>query len=282
MLEIIFLIIISLIWLAFASIQDIKKNEIANWISFSLIIFTLCFRFFYSLFMQNNFSFFYQGLIGLGIFFLIGNIFYYGRLFAGGDGKLMIAMGTLLPFSDNLIKNINLYLNFIILFLFIGSIYGLIFSLSIGVKNSKKVKKEFLKQIKKNKKMINFFLINSIIFLIIGIYYSFFIYLGILIFVINYLFIYIKAIDKKCMIKNIKTKDLVEGDLLYKKVRIKENDFIKPHWEGLTKKQIKQLKKYKKEVKIKTGIAFVPVFLISFIIYVIFWFLKINIINLFY
>ena len=69
--ELIFLLILALIWIIFASIQDLKKREVANWISFSLIIFALGFRFFYS-FYSEDFNFFYQGLIGLGIFFIIG------------------------------------------------------------------------------------------------------------------------------------------------------------------------------------------------------------------
>lgn len=282
MLEIIFLIFIGLIWLIFASIQDIKKNEIANWITFSLIIFVLGFRFFFSLFNQNNFSFFYQGLIGLCVFFLIGNIFYYGRLFAGGDAKLMIAMGTLIPFSNNFFTNLESYSTFIILFLFSGALYGLVFSTYIGIRNFKKIKKEFPKQIQKNKKQINLILIISILFLLGGIYIHLLFYIGVLIFIMIYLFVYAKVIDKYCMIKKINTKKLVEGDWLYEKVKINKNKIIKPHWEGLNSKQIKQIQKIKKQVKIRTGIFFVPVFLISFIFYIILWIFKINLINIIY
>ena len=49
----------------------------------------------------DSFNFFYQGLIGLGIFFVLGNAFYYGRFFAGGDAKLMISLGAILPLSTS-------------------------------------------------------------------------------------------------------------------------------------------------------------------------------------
>ena len=101
MFEIIFLIALAIVWMSFGSIQDLKQREISNWLNFSLIIFALAFRFFYSLFNSENFLFFYQGLIGLGIFFVIGNLFYYSRLFAGGDAKLMISLGTILGFSNS-------------------------------------------------------------------------------------------------------------------------------------------------------------------------------------
>jgi Flp pilus assembly protein protease CpaA len=76
MIEVIFLLSLAFIWIVFAVIQDLKSKEIANWLNFSLIIFALGFRFFYPFFNGNNtlqgFSFFYQGLLGLGIFFISG------------------------------------------------------------------------------------------------------------------------------------------------------------------------------------------------------------------
>lgn len=282
MLEIIFLITIGLIWILFASIHDIKKNEIANWLSFSLIIFVMSFRFFFSFFLQDNFNFFYQGLIGLGIFFIIGNLLYYLRLFAGGDGKLMISMGTLLPFSQNTNINLELYLIFIIILLFIGAIYGLLFSIILGIKNFKILKKEFPKQIKKNKKYINYLMIFIILLLISSIYIKIFFYIGLFLFILIYLFIYTKIIDEKCMIKKQKTENLVEGDWLYEEVKINKNKTIKPNWQGLTTKQIKQIQKTKKQVKIRNGIPFIPVFFISFIIYIILWLLNINLLKIIY
>ncbi|MBI2056754.1 hypothetical protein HYT91_00690 [Candidatus Pacearchaeota archaeon] len=50
MFHIIFLVALALVWMIFAVVQDLKKREIANWVNFSLIIFALGFRFFYSLF----------------------------------------------------------------------------------------------------------------------------------------------------------------------------------------------------------------------------------------
>jgi len=108
MLETIFLISLGLIWIIFAVVQDLKKREIANWLNFSLVIFALGFRLFYSLFGEFGYEFFYQGLIGFGVFFLLGNLLYYGKVFAGGDAKLMISLGAIIPFSKSLFTNIIL------------------------------------------------------------------------------------------------------------------------------------------------------------------------------
>ena len=40
-----FLILLGLVWIIFAVVQDLRKREIANWLNFSLVIFALVFRF---------------------------------------------------------------------------------------------------------------------------------------------------------------------------------------------------------------------------------------------
>ena len=65
-----FIFILALVWLIVASIQDIKKREIPNWLSFSLIVFALAFRALYSV-INLDVRFFMYGLLGLGIFFLL-------------------------------------------------------------------------------------------------------------------------------------------------------------------------------------------------------------------
>ncbi len=266
MLEIVFLIVLGLIWIIFASIQDIKQREVANWLNFSLIIFALGFRFFYSLFSNQGFMFFYQGLIGLGIFFILGNIFYYGRMFAGGDAKLLIALGTILPLSKSFIINLKYFLFFIFLFLIIGAVYGVFWSFILVFKNLKAFAKEFPKQFIKERKKILLSLILAIMLIAFGFFYSVYFYLSVLFFIFPWLWIYAKTIDEVCMIKKIKTKDLTEGDWLYRDIKIGKKT-IKATWDGLSKKEINELRKKFDFIKIRQGIQFVPVFLISFLIF---------------
>lgn len=54
----VFLIVLCLIWIAFAVIQDLRKREIANWLNFSLIIFAIAFRFFSLYFLKRDLVFF--------------------------------------------------------------------------------------------------------------------------------------------------------------------------------------------------------------------------------
>jgi len=272
-MEVIFLIILGFIWITFASIQDLKKREVADWLNFSLIIFALGFRFFYSLFFLDfQFNFFYQGLIGFGVFLVIGNLFYYARVFAGGDAKLMIALGAVLPFSNNIFMNFKIFIWFLFLFLFVGTFYSLIISLVYCGKNFRKFKKEFLKQFKKKRKIFYLFMFLGSIVIFFGIFENILFFFGLILFSLPYFFIYAKTIDEVCMIKEIETNKLSEGDWLYNNLKIK-NKLLKPNWEGLSKKEIREIKKKYKKVRIRQGIPFVPVFWFSFIILALVYFL---------
>jgi len=267
MFHIIFLIVLAIIWIIFAVIQDLKTKEISNWLNFSLIVFALVFRFFYGLFFDINFGFFYQGLIGFAIFFILGNLFYYGHIFAGGDAKLMIALGAILPFSKSFLINVKIFTLFFILFLISGMVYGLIFSLVLMFRNWKSFKKEFFAQFKKMKKKIFVVFLIGLIFMVFGFFENLMFFLGFFVFILPYVFIFAKSIDETCMVKKVKTKFLREGDWLYKEVSI-GNKIIKAKWDGLSKEDIRLLQK-KKQVIIRQGLAFAPVFLISFVFLVI-------------
>jgi len=267
--EIIFLIVLALVWIAFATFQDLRTREVANWLNFSLIIIALGFRLFYSLFSES-FGFFYQGLIGLGIFFILGNLLYYGRFFAGGDAKLMIALGAILPFSESFSVNLKIFACFFFIFLFVGAIYGIAMSIYFSLRNFKKFKKEFGFQLRKNKKLTYPVLFLGLVLMIFGFSESIFFVLGILVFILPYLYIYAKAVDESCMVKKIKTSQLTEGDWLYKNMKIGKKT-IKASWDGLKKREIKQLRKKYKIILIRYGIPFSSVFLISFLILIYIW-----------
>ncbi len=265
-----FLFGIGLLWIGFASIQDLRKREVANWISFSLIIFALGFRLFYGIFSGAGFDIFYQGLFGLGIFFLIGNILYYGRMFAGGDAKLMIALGAVLPLSTNLISNLKAFFGFLLVFLFAGAIYGLIATVRISLTNFKIFKKDFIARLRKNKIKIWLVMAAGLLFMLAGFLESVFFSLGVLVFAFPYLYIYARSVDEKCMVKLVNVKDLTEGDWLAEKLKI-DKKTITPNWEGLSRSEINIIRKKYKKIKIKHGIPFVPVFFIAFLAFIYLW-----------
>lgn len=266
-----------LIWIIFAVVQDLRTREIANWLNYSLIIFALSFRFFYSLFELNSFDFFYQGIFGFILFFILGNILYYGKFFAGGDANLFMALGTILPLHLDFFSNLSVFLIFIFIFLSVGSVYSLLASFYFGIKNFKILKKEYGKQKNKNSKLILVCLISSLIFFISSFFIFNLFYLALFLFISPYFYLYIKSVDESSMVRKVKTLKLTPGDWLYRDVKI-GNKIIKSTWDGLTLEEINFLKKNKNWVLVKYGIPFAPVFLISFILFILNLFFNIIII----
>lgn len=269
--ENIFLIVLALVWLIFASIHDLRKREVANWLNFSLIAFALGFRGFYSIF-SGNYLFLVYGLIGFGIFFILANLFYYSRLFAGGDAKLLMGLGVILPFS-NFYGNLKIFALFILLLLFIGSIYGLVWSLVLVFNKRKEFSKEFKKQFSLLRKLFFVAVCLAFIFclvvLILGEWFLLLLPLVVLLFPI--LLSYAKAVEEVAFVKSVRTSELTEGDWLYENLLINGKK-IKASWEGLTRRDLDFLKKnYKGRVAIKQGIPFVPSFLLAFILLLFLW-----------
>lgn len=255
------------IWLVFASIQDIKKTEVANWISYSLISFAFAYRAFYSVFSEKIEIILY-GAAGFAIFFVLAHLFYYTRTFAGADAKLLMGIGVILPF-ENLEGLLVLSLEFIFLLFFLGTIYSIAYSLFLAFRNKEKFMKEFKKDIYAYK---NWIFLTGLMAVFIFILFMSWIggALAIGVFLASMLFIYLKSFEKSCLIVERKSSELMEGDWLEKEIRAGSR-IINKSVHGLSKEEIKLLKKYGKKVIIKQGIPFVPAFLLAFSFMVFFW-----------
>lgn len=262
------LLIIIIIWTTFACVVDIKKREVPNWISYSLLSIVMISKILLSIY-SSNFTLLLLSLIGFFVFLLLGLAFYYGGVFGGGDVKLLMALGPFTCPGPSFAVN-KFHVPFLLSFLFnlflIGSLYGIIFSLGLALKN----KRKFLVFYKKEKKTkIFYFLVALLIFIValISKFYSF-IFFALFLILLPYLFSFIKAAEK-LMIKEKSWKELSEGDWLVEKVKIK-NKIIKPSVHGLKKEEIELIKKAKKKVLIKDGIPFVPVILVALLLSVFF------------
>ena len=185
-------------------------------------------------------------------------------MFAGGDAKLMIALGAILPMSANFMDNLRIFTAFLIAFFFIGGFYGLMTGIFFSIRNFRKFREEFSKQFRNGKKMILVTLSAGLILTALGFLNKIFFAPGIITFITPYLYIYVKSLEESCMIRKTKTAKLTEGDWLYEDVKIKGKT-IKADWKGLSKENVKFLMENKKDVIIREGIPFTPVFLISFL-----------------
>lgn len=263
--ENIFLIILGIIWIIGAVFQDLRRREVDNIWNFSLIAFALSYRAFVSVF-NWNYWFFLNGVIGLVIFLALGNLFYYSRLFAGGDAKLLIALGTILPLSYSWIVNLKIFGLFILGFLTGGSVYVLIWSFFLVSLNFKNFRHEFFKYLKSDK---NIYLITFFVFLI-WILISYFInlelfFIGLIFLLFPFLFFYAKAVEESCMVKAVWPNKITVGDWLHEDVYVGGKK-IKANWEGVSEEELRLIKnKYRRKISVKYGIPFTPSFLIGFL-----------------
>jgi Flp pilus assembly protein protease CpaA len=263
--ENLFLIVLGLVWIVGAILQDFKRREVDNLWNFSLIAIALSYRGFVSIF-QGNYGFILNGLMGLGIFFILGNLFYYSRLFAGGDAKLLFALGAVLPLSYELIVNLKIFGLFIFLFFALGAVYSLIYSFVLVLRNWKEFTQEILIQWIMYKKMFwigfVFVLIWTVLVFIIS--QVGLVLIGLVILLFPLLFIYAKAVEESCFKKSVDPKKITEGEWLYADIKVKGKK-IMANWDGISKKNLDLVRKYKKKILIKIGVPFTPSFLLGFI-----------------
>lgn len=274
----IFLFSIATAWLIFATIADIKKREVPNWLSFSLITIALAIRALTAL-ITNKISYFSYGIIAFVLFFLLTNILYYIKFFGGGDAKLLTALATVFATSPSFIKSIQtqeliqepFLLNYLINIFAIGSFYSLAFIIFFAIKNKKEFSKEFKKINKKNKLIKICFAIFAAICFVLALLIDSVLFapLFILVLIIPYIFAIAKAAENSSMIKQVSPKELTEGDWLVNEVKVGKK-IIKPSVHGLDSEEIALLKKHNKKVLIKYGIPFVPVFFIALIFTILF------------
>lgn len=281
MQEYYFLFGLAFVWIVFAAIQDLKKQEVPNWITYSLIIFSLAYRVFYSIF-SGSFYFLFYGFIGFIVFVALAYLFYYGKVFAGGDAKLLMGLGCVIPFNSYLELFFN-SLFFIFLLFFFGAIYSLSYSVVLVSKNFEDFKKEFGKRFKKRSAFFAgvVILCASFILVRVGLTGSTFVSLGfiltnviyamLLVLVLSIIYIYLRALEKACMIKLVEPARLTEGDWLEKDVKIGDK-WIRKSVHGLSFEEINAIRKARKKVWVKYGVPFVPAFLFAFL-FMLFFFL---------
>ena len=256
-----------LFWLFFigifvASLQDLKRREVDDWLNLFLLFSGIAFIVYEAISLRDS-----SVVLQLGFFlflmFLVMNAFYYGRVFAGGDAKLLFAMTPLFIAGAFLstLSNLGIFLLFL---MFSGAVYGLVYSFVLYFLNFKKVnqciKKEF------NYVWLRYVFLLGVVFFVLSYFNFFFLFLAIISFILPLLYSFSKSLEGVIMIKNISGKKLREGDWLAEDIKVGKK-LLKANWEGLSLKDIEILKK-KKSVKIKEGLPFVPAFFIAFLAYI--------------
>jgi Flp pilus assembly protein protease CpaA len=259
-----FLFVLGGVWLLFAVIQDLRTREIANWLTFSLIVFGLGYRALFSL-SSGSSSFFVQGLVGTILFMCFAYLLYYGRAFAGGDAKLLVGFGALLPF-EQLNDYVILGGGFLMALFLLGALYSLVYSFFIMMRSKADFSQAFLLRVKTYRWF--FFLgmgVSCAVFFFLYSISGWFALVpsGILL-LLPFLYTYLRTLEQTCMIRKILPANLKEGDWLLRDVSVGKR-VIKKTVHGLSLDEIRLLRKSRRSVYIKEGIPFSPAFLLAYL-----------------
>jgi len=276
-------VLVSLAGLLAGSYTDLRTREVPDWINYGLIFAGIGIALMRSV-ISWNIMFLVYSLIGLGVFYLVGAAMYYTGQWGGGDSKMMMGLGALIGINwTDFHSGLPFLISFFIYTIFIGAVYGLVWSLALAYKRRKEFKKTFSEKLKTMQKIkigLIVMVVGSIIatFFIPTLYRMILLLTAFMLGLTFYMFIFIKSVEKSCMLKQIATKDLTEGDWIAEEVKIKGKLITGPKDLGIQKHQIAILQKSNiKKVLVKEGIPFVPSFLGAFIVTMIygsslFWF----------
>ncbi len=264
-----FLFGIGIAWVVFATMQDLKTREVANWLTFSLIFITLAYRGFIS-FFSGAWGMFLWGLIGCAVFVACAYIFYYGRIFAGGDAKLLMGLGIALPYQSG--SELFLWGGiFLFALFFLGAIYTLVYSIWLVISHWQAFKRKFKIELWNQKWLIAFAGIMALVLLVtLGKAFAAAFIGVVLILIIPFIYIYLQSVEQACMIFLTKPEKLREGDWILRSIKVAGRT-INASVHGLSLEDIALLRKKRKSVFIKQGVPFVPAFLLAYGLMVFFF-----------
>ncbi len=254
-----FLFSLFLVGLIIATLQDIKRREIDDWLNLFLFFSGTAFLIF-----SLNGSYLLSYAFFVFVLFLVCTLLYFARFFAGGDTKLLFAMAPVF-FSLSFLDSFKNFFIFFFCLLVMGAIYGIFYILFLCIKNHKKVFNEVRLNLKRSKFLRFLGLILAILLVAGFIDNLFFVFFSLgLLFI--FLFLLGKALEKVSFIVKKSPFKLAEGDWLLKNINVGKK-IIRSSWDGLTKEDILLLKKYRKAVYVREGIPYAPVFLLAFVVY---------------
>ena len=273
------LVFAALAILLIGTFTDFKVREVPDWVNYSGIFIGIGLRLIYST-ATFDWSFVLAGLMGFGVFYVFALVMFYLGQWGGGDSKMLMALGALIglefrPDAPLVAFTMNM--------LIIGAVYGLLWSFYLAATHRHKFVARAVKVIRSRKykrsKIVT--LVSVFIMAIAALFIpDFFLKIGVLILalaflVMFYMWFFVKTIEDCCMIKSVPVEQLTEGDWIVKNIVIDKKRICGPKDLGISKSQIKTLLRLKRKGKIrkiliKEGMPFVPSFLISYVVTLIF------------
>ncbi|MBU2638109.1 MAG: A24 family peptidase [Nanoarchaeota archaeon] len=267
---------VALVVLLIATYTDFKTGEVPDWLSFSFIISALGVRLIHSL-VYSDWLYFLYGLIGFGVMYGFGLLIYYSRQWGGGDAKILMGLGAAFATAPFAYSGNFPYLLAIVANIFIaGGVYGLLWGFYVFFSRFSKTTKAVQDNLLRNKKQYMLMLAVSIAVLVSSFFFKgssriILMFIPILFIAYMMLYLFIKSTESAGMYEKVSVSKLTEGDWIANDVRVKGKLICSKKDPGITKEQIKALKKAKiKSVVIKKGIKFLLALLVGTAVTLIF------------
>jgi Flp pilus assembly protein protease CpaA len=254
------IIVFAFIGSALAGLWDLKTTEVPDEIPAVMISVGLFYYFIQTLvtgdpsFLVNSF------VLGTAVL-AAGLVLYKLGKWGGADAWILASIAYLLPIYEGSV----FMLPYISNLLFVSSAYMIVYALILGIKNTF-VFPLLLKDLKGN------------ITLVFAVPLAFVLFSAVLamgnIAAINYLLLGAFAAVVMLLVVFWRYALIIEDKLFRKKIpvnQLKEGDVLESMiWRGLTMEEVSEMKKQKKEVVIKEGVRFVPVFPITLALTIIY------------
>lgn len=261
--------------LLLASVTDLKTREVPDMLNYGLVFFGIFINTLLSA-LFGDYRFLLNSALGLGVGFGIGWVMFYAGQWGGGDSKMLMGLGATigmpLHWGDSFL--LALLLNI----LFAGAAYGLLWSIFLVFRNRRRFSSAFARLTSGKMHHTARFIILALIalalvLLIIPIHNVwlkwYLLWLLVIVPLMYYVWLLVKAIEKSCMMVSLPVRKLTEGDWIAKDVVIRGTRVCGPKDLGISKRQIALLRGYErrglvKKILVKQGIPFIPSFLLAF------------------
>jgi hypothetical protein len=284
------LIIVGCIGILIGTITDIKKREVADWVNFSMLAAGIGLRLLESVVLGEWISLFW-GAIGFIIAFGIANAMYYTGQWGGGDAKMIMALGVLfatyqLPinYANNVPAILNVhtplvfFITFFVFSMIMGAVLGIFYTIYKAIQHKKLFVAKWQEITKTN--LFSYTRYATLILVVLLILLALFgptafqisaLLLAAMLIAGFYMMVFVRTVERSCMIEQVMPTDLVEGDWINEDVTIDGKRITGPKDLGIREEQIKTLKEAYKDKKIttvavKVGMPLVPAFLLGLVV----------------
>mgnify|MGYP001605685926 CR=1 FL=1 len=254
---------IIVIVLVIASYSDLRTKEVPDWLSYGFIAAAFGLRGIYS--FQEGWQILVSGIAGFIAFYLLALLFYYTHQWGGGDSKLLMGMGAALGISYPFTEASFTSLWFLLLLLFSGALYGMVWLGVLAFKRRNCLFPELRSLLGDHKRLHIGIGFSSVLFIGAGFLVHYLLFVLSMLAVLYYLLLFLVAVQSCCFVSERDTKMLTEGDWLAEDVVVHGKKLLKK--KTLINSDIEKLHSHNiSSVLVKEGIPFVPSFLIAYLI----------------